>query len=331
MSYDPKRYYLTANVKNNGPFIVINEDNVFNSYGICSFRLTKPSVDLNKVSVETDLRKEYRNTYPKNFHVVVRYDGKKMKKTHLIGEGSYGQVWKYETVVNNQHVSVVIKFAMSNIEEEPMILKHLLNNLICTQNVIPIRAVYDNYKNPFIVMQEANSSIRMLKMDQRLIKKIIYQITKTIECFYEYDIFYLDLKTENILYQCTNDKISIFLGDIGSFAQLGEISMATFMPPEVLKTKRPRADKAYLFFTLGAFFADLYGLADDIMYLNLKTNRWKTSNSFINEYYPSFSKKIINSNIPENFKELILQYTQIDMKKRAKLSFDMVYSIYDNH
>lgn len=327
---DPKRFYITSNERNNGPFIVINEDNVFNSYGVCSFHLTKPTVNLNKVIIETDLPKTYRNKYPGNFNLVVKYEGKNMKKTDLLGEGTYGQVWKYEIMTDkNTSISVVVKIPLEDIEEEPMILKHLIDDVVCTQNVIPIKTVYDQKENPFIIMQEANSTLRTLKMDLRLIKKIILQITKTIECFYEYDIFYLDLKTENILYICKNDKLSIFLGDIGSFAELGEVSMATFMPPEVLDSKKPKADKAYMFFTLGAFFADLYGLADDIIYINEETNKWKTRKTFINKYYPKFSRRIINSNIPEKIKEVILQYTQVDPKKRSKLSFEMVYDIFD--
>lgn len=328
---DPQRFYITSNERNNGPFIIINSDNVFNSYGICSFRLTKPDVDLNKVSVRSDLNKKYKSKYPKNFHLSVFYDDVKMVKTKLLGEGSYGQVWRYEADIKNERISVAIKFAFEDIDEEPMILKHLINDVVCSKNVIPIQTVYDEKENPFIIMQEANSCLKMLKIDPRLIKKIIYHITKTIECFYDHDVFYLDLKTENILYKCTNDKISIFIGDIGSFAQLGEVSMATFMPPEVLDSKRPKADKAYMFFTLGAFFADLYNLADDIIYINEETDRWKTKKEFISHYYPVFSKRIINSNIPEKIKEIILQYTQIDMKKRSKLSFEMVYDLYDNH
>ena len=260
---DPKRYYITTNIKEKGPFIVITEDNVFNSYGICSFRLTKPDVDLNKVTIETDLRKQYSETYPKKFYLAVYYKGVKMKKTQLIGEGSYGKVWRFEILdKNNEHITIALKIALEDLEEESKILTNLLNNIKCKTSVIPIRAVRDEEKNPFIIMQEANSTLRSLKMDERLIKKIIYQITKSIECFYKYGVFYLDLKTENILYQCNNDKISVFLGDIGSFAGIGGVSLATFMPPEALAAKRPKADKAYMFFTLGAFYADLYNLAD---------------------------------------------------------------------
>lgn len=326
---DSKRYYITSSIKENGPFIVITEDNVFNSYGICSFKLTKPEVNLNNITIETDLKKEYTQKYPSQFHLVLYYKNIKMIKTKLLGEGSYGKVWKYEALDNNKEISVVLKIPTDDVEEEPRILEELLNENICNKSIIPIRTVFDKHRNPFIIMQEANASIRALKMDERLIKKIIYQITKDIECFYNNDIFYLDLKTENILYRCTNDKISIFLGDIGSFTQLGQVSLATFMPPEALASKNPRADKAYMLFTLGAFYADLYSLADDIFFENDNIGQWKTKRSFINDYYPKFVKKINNSNIPEKLKNIILQFTQIDPKTRAKINFDLVYDMYD--
>lgn len=326
---NPQRYYITSEIREKGPFIVINEDNVFNSYGICSFKLTKPNVDLKHVRIETSLTKEYTYEYPRKFNISLFYKNQKMLRTKLMGQGSYGKVWKYEVLDNkNENISLALKIPTENIEEEPLILENLLNENICNKSIIPIKTIFDKHDNPFIIMQEANSSLRSLKPDERLVKKIIYQITKDIECFYNYDIFYLDLKTENILYRCDNDKISIFLGDIGSFSELGNESMATFMPPEALNSKHPKADKAYMFFTLGAFYADLYGLADDIYYEN-DNGKWKTKKSFIEVHYPKFVKKIINSNVSEKLKDVILQFTQIDPVARSKLNFSLVYEIFE--
>jgi serine/threonine protein kinase len=320
---ETKIRYLTKD-RERGPFIIINEDNVFNSYGICKFTLTKPASNLNKISIKTNLRKQV-DMLPKIFKMKLYYNGKKMKKTKILGEGSYGKVIKYETIEGGELKSVIIKIPTYEIEIEPDILEDYLDRSMCKQHVIPIKTTYDQHDNPFIIMQEANGSLFNLKMDERLIKKCIYQITKAIECFYKHNIFYLDLKTENILYACDNDKISIYLGDIGSFNLLGgEESSAGFPPPETWGKKIMRADKAFMFYTLGALFADFYDLSDDL-YFQTSKGKEKTASQFKDKYYPSFVTKIKNSNIPDKIKEIILKLTQKNPTERAKLDFEMIY------
>lgn len=320
--------------KEKAPFIIMDKDDLFISYGICNLKLNKPATDLNKIRIETNLKKRLEE-YPAKYKLDVYYEGIKLKKDKEIGSGSYGKVILYKELKDNKEISVVVKMPLKGVDpyEEPDILKDYMKTaFMCHHYVIPIRSVEDQHGNPFIVMQQANGEARKLDMDARLKIKFIIYITRIIKCFYNHKFIYPDLKLENILFRCNGEKIEFFLGDIGSFEPLttddtkNQIFSASFVPPEYAygnKNKR-KADKQTALYTLGGTIADVYRLADDIYYRDNNGHRYTTS-ELKKVQIPKFHKKIKDSNMPEEVKEIVLAFTSISPKKRLEYDFDMVF------
>lgn len=321
--------------KEQAPFIIMDKDDLFRSYGTCKLTLTRPATNLNKIKIETNLKKGLED-YPTNYRLDVYYDDIKLKKGKEIGAGAYGKVILYQGLKENKEISVVVKMPLKGSDpyEEPNILKDYMKTaFMCHHYVIPIRSVEDQNGNPFIVMQQANGEVQKLEMDDRLKIKFIIYITRIIKCFYNHKFIYPDLKLENMLYRCNGEKIEFFLGDIGSFAPLdantkkGDLTgSASFVPPEYAygdKTYR-KADKQTALYTLGATIADVYGLADDIYYTDNNGNDY-TSAELKKVQIPKFHKKIKASNMPAEVKEIVLAFTSISPKKRLEYDFDMVF------
>ena len=321
--------------KDEVPFIILEKDDLFRSYGECNLALVKPVTDLSKINLKTNFKKKYEN-YPTKYKIDVFYEDTKLKAKAEIGAGSYGKVILYEGVHKNQLRSVVVKIPIGDADpyEEPDILKaYMKKAFICNHYVIPIRSVNDQHGNPFIIMQQANGSVDKLEMDNRLKIKFIIYITRIIKCFYNHGFVYPDLKLENMLYKCNGEKIEFFLGDIGSFAPINSdgkkdnINVSfSFVPPEYAygDKKYRKADKQSALYTLGATIADVYKLADDIYYADSKGNDY-TSQQLKKEQIPNFHKKIKNSNIPDAVKDIILAFTTISPKKRLEYNFDIVF------
>ena len=321
--------------KEKAPFIIMDKDDLFKSYGSCNLTLTKPATNLNKIKIETNLKKGLKK-YPTSYKLDVYYDGVKLKKGKEIGAGAYGKVILYNGIKNNKEISVVVKMPISDsdpYEEPDILIDYMKTAFMCHHYVIPIRSVNDQNGNPFIVMQQANGEVKKLDMDERLKIKFIIYITRIVKCFYNHKFVYPDLKLENMLYRCSGEKIEFFLGDIGSFAPLGSNSkkdgMTTsfsFVPPEYAygDDKIRKADKQSALYTLGATIADIYGLADDIYYADNNGNDY-TSAELKKVQIPKFHKKIKASNIPMEVKEIILAFTSISPKKRLEYDFEMVF------
>ena len=315
--------------KEDVPFILLRDDDLFNSYNLCNFTLTKPETDLNKINIKVNFKKKL-TTYPKRYKLQVFYEDIELKRIKTIGEGSYGKVVLYGEIIEGREKSVVVKLPIDKADpyEEPHILSNYLDKgKICHHFIVPIRTVMDDLGNPFIIMQEANNSVDKINMDPRLKIKLIIYLAKAIQCFYKNNMVYLDLKKENILYRCKRDKISFYLGDIGGFQKLGadeekgdEIA-ATFTPPEFIG-KYLKATKEAMLYVLGATIADIYDLADDL--LTLDDNLKKVSSErMMKEKIPRFHSRVTNSNIPEPVKEIILAFTDINLRKRKK--YDIKY------
>jgi serine/threonine protein kinase len=326
----------TLSKKEKLPFIIMEEGDLFNSYNKCNFTLTRPSTNLNKIKIKSTLRKKL-DKYPKKYGVSVYYNDNLMKKIKTLGKGSYGKIVLYEYIGNNSKVnSVVVKLPFNDSDpyEEPNILKsYMYKAFLCHHYVIPIRSIEDQHGNPFIIMQQANGSLADLDMDNRLKLKIIIQLTKIIKCFYNHGFIYMDLKKENLLYRCRDDKIEFFLGDIGSFSELGkteklhDLSSSTYVPPEYAygDEKIRKADRQTMLYTLGATIADLYNLSTCIYFKDFDNDHVYTSKEIKKIQLPKFYEQIRNSNIPENIKEIILALTSISPKKRLTYNLDIIF------
>jgi serine/threonine protein kinase len=297
----------------------MEEDDVFNSYGACNMELTRPFSDLNLVTITTNLKEEVEDL-PEKFTFKLFYDGHKMSKRKIITDGANGKIYIYKY----KNYSVVIKIPIEGeeIDDEVNVIKDIVPTN-CNMYIIPYKIIYDKYNNPFVIMQEANGTLDELNLESRLISKIIIEITKMLICFYDMGIVYYDLKSDNILYKCMGNKIALFLGDIGSFANENDgISGGYYLPPEALDSTDTKATKELLIFTIGAFAADLYDFQEELGYKETGGRK-----ELEEEEYPKFVKKIRASNIPRNIKALILTFTDMNPKRRRKLELTTVFDL----
>lgn len=301
---------------NQGPYIVLEDDNILQSYGICNLKLTKPEVDLGNIYIKTDLKKKV-NYLDAKTKIEVYYNDKLMKRKKKLGEGSFGKIYLYSFEDKN----IVIKIPEKDvrIDYETSIIENYLPK-DCRHHTIPFRVVEDQKGNGFLIMQQANGDLDNIKLDNRLKLKIILTITKMLKCFYEKGIVYGDLKLENILYRCENNKINIFLGDIGSFFKIGDyISDGYYIPPEALDKKKFIVNKEFLLYNLGSFIAEIYGVEKGLEY---KNNSYST---FTKYRYPKIVKRITKSKIPKNIQALILALIHPNEKERGKFDLETVF------
>jgi serine/threonine protein kinase len=305
----------------NGPYIIMEDTDVFKSYGLCNLKLTRPLTNLKKIKIKTNLkdRPEFFNKPP---IIDLYYNGKKMKKTKILGEGSTGIVYLFE--YSDNRVAIKIPDSETYVDYEVDIIDDYLKN-ICEDNIIPLKIIDDQVGNSFVVMQEANGDLSDIKMDERLIFKIIFRVAEMLICFLERDIIYFDLKLENILYKCQGNNINIYLADIGAFTIKGDlIQGGTFVPPEALDKKYYKANKNIVTYSFGCFIAQLYGYD----YLGYKNERLTTKENITEYYYPKFIEKVKSDNrVPNSIKALIISFTEIDPKKRKQYDIDNVFDL----
>lgn len=325
----------SLSIKEKAPFIILEKGDLFDSYDVCKYNMTRPATNLSKINIKVNFKKKLEE-YPNRYKLEVFYEDSKMKKVKTIGEGGFGKVVLYEVEHNNKLRSVVVKLPTEGTDpyEEPDILKDYMEKAaICNHYVIPIRTVTDKLGNPFIIMQQANGTIDGIELDPRLKTKLIIQLAKILQCFYKNGFVYTDLKAENILYRCEGGKINFFLGDIGSFEKLGAIKKGsgisyTFVPPEFAygDVKNKKASYGGLLYVFGATIADIYGLAKDLVYSD-NSGKDYTKEDILKKQLPLFRKKIKAGTVPKEIKEIIIAFTSDSPKKREKYGLDYVFEM----
>ena len=141
------------------------------------------------------------------------YDFDIMKK---IGSGAFGTVKK---IVDKKHKIVfAVKYTLS--QEEKNIAEEL-NKTNC--NALRMKMIGKNENKYVYVMELADGDlIHWYKKKQNISIKnkleIVEEIRKQIVCIFSYnnEFVYSDLKMENILYKCEQNKERFIIGDLGS-------------------------------------------------------------------------------------------------------------------
>lgn len=295
--------------------------NKIETSGFCNQSLTKPSVDLNDVEIRTSMKKKFIQEYPSDYDIQIYHKGKKMKLFKKITAGANGEVLIYK----RDKFSVVVKKAYYDPYEEPLIIsKFLESSGYCEHYIIPFKLIFDQNDNPFVIMQEANGSLEDLIIPEEIKKALIAVLAEFLQCFAKKGLIYADFKLENMLYKCEGNKLCVFLGDIGSFEQMGKFNITVTHPPPETLDKRGVNNSAIAYYVFGATIAQMYGLDYDLYWENPETKEKKTYREMKNYYYPRFVKQILNAKIDNNIKKIILNFTQFDPSRRAKNNFDIV-------
>ena len=180
-------------------------------------------------------------------------------------------------------------------------------------------------------MQEANGSLDDLKLTDNIKRALIAVLAEFLQCFISRNLVYADFKLENMLYKCEGEKLCVFLGDIGSFEQMGKFNITVTHPPPESLEKRIINSKEVAYYVFGATIAQMYSLDYDLYWENPETKEKKTYREMKNYFYPLFVKGVLKSKIDQEVKKVILNFTAFDPKERAKNSFTSVINYFKKY
>lgn len=132
----------------------------------------------------------------------------------FLNRGGFGENYIYTLLVDEKkEIKFIRKVARKSrfpILAETLIIDKLPKE--CT-NVIPIQELNDKS----VIMPMADGDLRKRNiLSSKCIKSILKIIAETLYCLWKNGLYYLDIKLENILYKCVDNKLQIFLGDLGS-------------------------------------------------------------------------------------------------------------------
>ena len=177
-----------------------------------------------------------------------------------ISSGSYGQVLQYKTSSNPpEFIAVKYGKGLDDLDADISVIKHLTKNHKCSELLVK-SFVYEKQekleKIKCIIMERAggtlldliNENIDLKTLHVNLsnyeIVDILYAVAIAIKCLQDNNLYYTDIKSENILFRNTNDGIRIILADLGSIKidNVDTLYSASYFPYEFY-TKNPRPYK----------------------------------------------------------------------------------------
>ncbi len=251
---------------------------------ICRMDFVPPRTNLKKISIRTNFGRKFKKTYPSNAKFSLSYNGEESVSVKKKGEGSYGAVY----IVRWKDASVAVKIPIRDPHWETEVIEKTLYEY--HHFIIPHRVIYDQWGNQFVIMQEANGDIFDLLnigISARFRNKIIRYFTEAIGTLWRKGIAFLDMKSENLLYQCYPESdrgggMALYFGDIGSFSRKGDEEYAYEVEiPEAGKT----VTENNVLFSIGLLIVNMY----DLKYESPKKGN---TNSFMEKFYNPLKDQI---------------------------------------
>jgi serine/threonine protein kinase len=316
---------------------------------ICKKKLIPPKTDLKKLGIVTNFKNEIYK-YPKpqpNVNFKLFYGKNDEYKIKELGRGGNGVVYLVTWEKNGIDDKIVLKYPFTDPDTEPELVKKVLKGY--HHHIIPYKVIYDQYKNPFIIMQQANGDIYDLlryKPSVEFIDKMIAYYAKAVGQLWRKRIVFVDMKAENLLYQCHTTEgsaggsaegstggsvglsseekaddenlgpggLSLYFGDIGSFAAEGDEEYIYNVEPLECK----KIDKNFCLFTLGLLVVSMYSLD----YENPKRKR----DIYIRDFYKPLEKQILEKIKNKNIQKITLRLIHPDRKYRDELTVNEAIS-----
>jgi len=207
-----------TSVKETGPFYNIEK---------CPAPYYK-TIDFNKL--------KFKESSPGNFTIEYKTKQNKiiiLSRTKLLGNGTYGQVFKYSDVLNKYNVAV--KTYYNKHDDELKVIKKLDKyNVDC--NILASKR-FETSQNPIIVCDIYSDSLHNIELLKKISLRnkilIIKQLANDLLCLNKKGFPYTDIKLANTLYKCLNkDQFKVTLGDIGSICLKENEGITTFPPWE---------------------------------------------------------------------------------------------------
>lgn len=160
-----------------------------------------------------------------------------------IGEGSFGKITRGTSKMYPE-IDFVIKENKddSTILDEIRLLNDLPMYITCRDYLIRFKKLGEKH----VIMPHVTGDLNKLKnLNVNQIKSIIQILGQGLLCLAKQNIFYFDIKAENIFYNCIdNNTMSVFFGDLGSMlSDTDGDYVATFPPPKGLVKNMDELDK----------------------------------------------------------------------------------------
>ena len=224
---------------------------------------------------------------------------------------------------------IVLKYPITEPEYEPDLVTKVLKGY--HHHIIPYRIIHDQHGNPFVIMQQANGDVSDLlehKLTSSFRNKMISYYAKSIGQLWRKRIVFTDMKPENLLYQCISSSavhgggnssssggITLFFGDIGSFAKEGaEEYIYEVEPPEC----DGAIDKNFCLFTLGLMAIGMYNI--DYKRPVISSSWSGTMKSFEDNFYYPVRKQVLTYIKNRQIRDITLRLLSPDRKERDRLT-----------
>ena len=136
-------------------YIMLEKDNFLNSNGLCDLEISKSFINLEKVKITTNLNGVVKSL-KKRFTFELFYEGIKMKRDKILGEGDFGKIYLYK--LDDNFLAIKINHeGVPILDDIISVKKYLPTN--CRYSIIPLKIIKDYYNNPFLIMQLADGDL----------------------------------------------------------------------------------------------------------------------------------------------------------------------------
>lgn len=199
--------------------------------------------DWNKVSTDgvyKEITKENREGKKISYIVPKKIiiDDKTFVNPSEIGKGAFGNIYNYENTEekNEERRNVVVK--IGEVEDDVKVSREIEKhkNIKCYPSIIDFQEHQDKDKNMIFIMERLDGDLEhLIKKNKNIsyanIIRFTLNLAKILQCLMGINIFYTDLKNENVFYKMKgNNYPFIYLGDLGGGADYMDHQVASFPP-----------------------------------------------------------------------------------------------------
>ena len=238
----------------------------------------------------------------------------------FLSSGSYGEVYKF----SRNDYGIAVKTYKSDDDDEIGVINMLEKKKIPCEIVnSKLLKVGNRYICAMELMAGALSKMNgKLQIDNNI--RCIKSIAKHLKCLNDHGLSYTDLKCDNVLFKCIDNKnIKTVLGDIGGICKRGQIHVSTWTPWEYRnEVGHVKCCESTMVWCLGVILTELFNMSTTVFYWD---NIYKYDENSIKGYIETVCRyKRLNDVYVDKAKRNSLEQLYKDMlnlnpKKRIKL------------